>query len=663
MHRLGGVFIFILGIFWSCSVFAQTQPAHCRAPNLLLVVDTSGSMTQAGKIDALKAAIEQAVNLFKTKLRFGLIHFSNGKANYVVPVGPTDVKNATEAAAHAQKIITTAKNLQAIGDTPMTAAMRLALDKYKTDIIPNDPIHKDPNAKIPRPCYILLMTDGEPTDGDPKAEIAKLRKVTVDSRSYDIKTFVVGMGTDQDIRPFTLHEYAKAGGTKSFYQALTKEDLADVFKTISQSVSTNAEVCNGIDDDCDGVTDEDLKRECSSQCGKGVEICNNGKWTACNAPTPQTEVCDGYDNDCNGQIDEGLIRDCTTACGAGKQSCIHGDWSLCNAPQPEPEICDGKDNDCDGQIDDAVQACPSGKCIEESGTFKCDVDCKSGECPSGFICDNATQKCKELPCRNDPCRAGEVCVNRPNFQHDCIDPCQGVQCPAGQTCGKSGTCINCYDPATPCAPGMICLEGRCTLDSCYKVKCGPGQGCRDGKCFDTCAEKSCPNGQVCQTLDPKKPRAACIPDPCYGVTCANGQACVDGNCVSNKCQAAANCASGQVCDPTTGLCQDNPCQRTHCPTGTACVKGECVKGNGSNNPTSGAQCSTDPDCASAGKTPDGRGYVCNNGFCVPPGSVGGGTACACLVAPGGMAPSNPIFFFGVLFFFVFIRRRLQGRVG
>jgi hypothetical protein len=61
------------------------------------------------------------------------------------------------------------------------------------------------------------------------------------------------------------------------------------------------------------------------------------------------EVCDNIDNDCNGDTDEDLIRTCATACGTGYELCDSGNWSICSAPQPSEEICDGFDNDCDGQ--------------------------------------------------------------------------------------------------------------------------------------------------------------------------------------------------------------------------------------------------------------------------------------------------------------------------
>ena len=71
-----------------------------------------------------------------------------------------------------------------------------------------------------------------------------------------------------------------------------------------------------------------------------------------------TEVCDGLDNNCNGEIDENLTRQCGTtdvgACQFGSQTCQTGIWGDClGAIEPIEEICgDNIDNNCDGQIDE-----------------------------------------------------------------------------------------------------------------------------------------------------------------------------------------------------------------------------------------------------------------------------------------------------------------------
>ena len=116
------------------------------------------------------------------------------------------------------------------------------------------------------------------------------------------------------------------------------------------------EICNGLDDDCDGEVDEKVTNVCGvsnlGACTFGDKICSGNEQLCVDAVYPTGEVCDGDDNDCDGVIDNGLYRPCSTDCGDGYETCSESEWVNCSAPQPMPELCDRLDNDCDGDIDE-----------------------------------------------------------------------------------------------------------------------------------------------------------------------------------------------------------------------------------------------------------------------------------------------------------------------
>jgi hypothetical protein len=138
-----------------------------------------------------------------------------------------------------------------------------------------------------------------------------------------------------------------------------------------------AEECDGLDNDCDGKVDEGLGQV---QCGLGnclhsVPACSGGVPAECDpllgaAP----ESCDGKDNDCDGSVDEDLG---TTTCGLGVcnhtiSNCLAGMPQLCNPLEGlSPETCDGLDNDCDGSVDDGLGSLKCGKGVCEHEVPAC----------------------------------------------------------------------------------------------------------------------------------------------------------------------------------------------------------------------------------------------------------------------------------------------------
>ena len=134
------------------------------------------------------------------------------------------------------------------------------------------------------------------------------------------------------------------------------------------AITPTAEVCDGKDNNCNGTIDEgfDVGAACDNgvvgACRKtGVKVCNSvGTGTICNAgsTTVGDEVCDGDDNDCDGLVDEAPLpgwacpAEPRWASAGRERPCAWVVRSTCSSVGPTEEVCDGLDNNCNGSVDE-----------------------------------------------------------------------------------------------------------------------------------------------------------------------------------------------------------------------------------------------------------------------------------------------------------------------
>ncbi|MFT5431601.1 MAG: hypothetical protein ACI9OJ_002298, partial [Myxococcota bacterium] len=262
-------------------------------------------------------------------------------------------------------------------------------------------------------------------------------------------------------------------------------------------VAGTTELCNGIDDDCDGVIDNGLQQPCSTLCGFGQATCVNGAYVNCDAEQPTIEVCNNLDDDCNGIVDDVVPIPCTGVCGTGFQVCVSGIVTGCTS-DGSPELCNGLDDDCDGDTDEDVNgAVYTEMCTINNGLV--------GACTTGIR----------------SCTLGV------------LGGCVPDQVAEPETC--NGLDDDCDGQTDNVGAGMIvldCYTGDAATDGIGECKKGT-RTCLETGSLDLCVGEVLPADEVCDGLDNNCDGAT---DENPGVMCASQDA---------ACAATGGCLCAQ----------------------------------------------------------------------------------------------------------------------
>ena len=374
------------------------------------------------------------------------------------------------------------------------------------------------------------------------------------------------------------------------------------------------EICDGIDNDCDGIVDNGLGEIICGvgSCRQAVPACKDGKANKCNPLKPAPELCgDSVDNDCDGHVDEdfeALGKLCRVGVGVcertGTSVCSEDKLSLvCNAApgQPQTEICGNRyDDDCNGMVDDAAglnQPCDngqSGECHREGKTV---CDTRKGEvvCSAAKV-EPRTEKCDGL---DNDCD-GEIDEGAKNA----CGTCGALPASIGERCKIAGSDI-CGAGVWECdkdKPGsLICAPH---FDLSENLACpGDDNPCTKDFCHEgVCTHMPVNDGVRCDDSD-----SCTLADHCVSGMCKGGglQACDDGNsCTIDRCDPDAGCVHDPVGGGRRNEC--GSCELQIAAAGDPCnvpsANGVCAKGE--------YRCTPERDLACV-QTVFGSNEICN----------------------------------------------------
>ena len=235
-----------------------------------------------------------------------------------------------------------------------------------------------------------------------------------------------------------------------------------------------------------------------------------------------------------------------------------GACSIVNDPDPPavvPTPACNEDADCGVSTDCEKHTCGATACVTTMA--KVGAACDTGNCDGAGKC------------------AAPLCTDKLKNGNESAVDCGGTVCAGcadGQACFEARDCasflctsLKCVpcsvDPDCAAVPGALCNAGKCTPPKTNGAPCLADPECISALCVEgVCCDSDCPSG-ACGSCKVSGKEGTCTVTPAMGAplpmtTCSSGLSCGGTYNTCQKCNANAQCGSGNCVD---GYCCDTGC--------------------------------------------------------------------------------------------------------